>query len=65
MSDSKNQNDTQIKQLLQQENEMLKKLLDEKESHINSLQKAMLLLEHKEQKKEIKPGWFSRLIGNK
>lgn len=62
MSENENQNDTQMRQLLQQENEMLKKLLDEKENHIVSLKQAMLLLEHKEQKNE-KTNWFSRFFG--
>ena len=48
MSKHENQSDNQIRQLLQQENDMLKKLLDEKDSHIVSLKQAMLLLEHKE-----------------
>lgn len=52
MSDLENQNETQSRQLLQQENNMLKNLLNEKESHINSLKQAMLLLEHKEQKQK-------------
>lgn len=58
MSEIENQNDYQIRQLLQQENEMLKKLLDEKENHISSLKQAMLLLEHKDQKKEKPSNWF-------
>jgi len=57
-----NQNDTLMRQLLQQENEMLKKLLDEKENHISSLKQAMLLLEHKEQKSEKTTSWFFRLF---
>ena len=60
--DTGNQNDIQMRQLLQQENEMLKKLLDEKENHIASLKQAMLLLEHKEQKNKKSTNWFSRLF---
>lgn len=63
MSEVENQNDNQKKQLLQQENEMLKKLLDEKENHIASLKQAMLLLEHKDQQKEKSFSWFSRFFG--
>jgi len=62
MSDTENQNDNQIRQLLQQENEMLKKLLDEKENHIVSLKQAMLLLEHKEEKNEKPTNWISRFF---
>ena len=62
MSETENQNDIQMRQLLQQENEMLKKLLDEKENHITSLKQAMLLLEHKEQKNKKSTNWFSRLF---
>lgn len=62
LSDLKNQNDNQTRLLLQQENELLKKLLNEKESHINSLKQAMLLLEHKEQKPKKSSNWFSRLL---
>jgi len=54
--------ENQVSQLLQQENEMLKKLLDEKDNHITSLKQAMLLLEHKDQKKENSMSWFSRLF---
>lgn len=61
MSGSENQIDTQMRQLLQQENEMLKKLLDEKENHISSLKQAMLLLEHK--KEERSASWFARIFG--
>lgn len=61
MSGSENQIDTQMRQLLQQENEMLKKLLDEKENHISSLKQAMLLLEHK--KEERPASWFARIFG--
>jgi len=50
-----------VRQLLQQENEMLKKLLDEKENHIASLKQAMLLLEHKKQEKSV--SWLHRLLG--
>lgn len=60
MSEHENKNDNQVRQFLQQENELLKKLLDEKESHIASLKQAMLLLEHKK-KKNI--SWISRLFG--
>lgn len=56
------QNDNQIRQLLQQENVMLKKLLDEKENHIASLKQAMILLEHKEQQKEKSNSWLSKLF---
>lgn len=56
------QDDLQMRQLLQQENEMLKKLLDEKENHIASLKQAMLLLEHKEEKKEKSTNWISRIF---
>lgn len=62
MADAENQNDNQARQLLQQENEMLKKLLDEKENHIASLKQAMLLLEHKDQKQEKPTNWLSRLF---
>lgn len=61
MSEVETQNDSQIRQLLQQENDMLKKLLDEKENHIASLKQAMLLLEHKH-KEEKQNNWLSRLI---
>jgi len=61
MSDTENNNDNQVRQLLQQENEMLKKLLDEKENHIASLKQAMLLLEHKKQEKSV--SWLHRLLG--
>lgn len=61
MSGYENQIDTQMRQLLQQENEMLKKLLDEKENHISSLKQAMLLLEHK--KEERPASWFARIFG--
>jgi len=59
VSEIEKENDNQAKQLLQQENELLKKLLDEKDSHINSLNRAMLLLEHKEKKSV---GWISRFF---
>lgn len=63
MSHTENQNDTQIRQLLQQENELLKKLLDEKENHITSLKQAMLLLEHKEQpKRKNVSNWLTSLF---
>lgn len=61
MSENENQNDIQMRQLLQQENEMLKKLLDEKENHIASLKQAMILLEHKKQEKSV--NWLHRLLG--
>ena len=63
MSELENQNDNQLRKLLQQENEMLKKLLDEKENHISSLKQAMLMLEHKEEISKETKGWFSRLFG--
>ena len=59
VSETESQFDIQMRQLLQQENEMLKKLLDEKENHIASLKQAMLLLEHKEHKNI---SWFTRLF---
>lgn len=62
MSENENQYDIKIRQLLQQENEMLKKLLDEKENHIASLKQAMLLLEHKELKSNKYTSWLSRLF---
>jgi len=65
MSDTENKNVNQISRLLQQENEMLKKLLDEKESHISSLKQAMLLLEHKDQKKEKPLNWFFQIFHKK
>lgn len=61
MSETENQIDTQMRLLLQQENEMLKKLLDEKENHIASLKQAMLLIEHKKAKES--GNWFARLLG--
>ena len=60
MSELENKNDNQMRHFLQQENELLKKLLDEKESHIASLKQAMLLLEHK--KKKILVGFLDYLV---
>jgi len=62
MTEAEITNDTQMRQLLEQENEMLKKLLDEKENHIASLKQAMLLLEYKEDKQIKSSTWFSRLF---
>lgn len=62
MSELENQNDKQLRQLLQQENEMLKKLLDEKENHISSLKQAMLMLEHKEEKRGNHKFWLFRFF---
>lgn len=62
MSELENLNDNQVRQLLQQENEILKKLLNEKESHIDSLKQALVLIEHKVNKQEKPSNWFSRLF---
>lgn len=62
MTEAEITNDTQMRQLLEQENEMLKKLLDEKENHIASLKQAMLLLEYKEDKQIKSNTWFYRLF---
>lgn len=62
MSEVENQNNNQTRQLLQQENEMLKKLLDEKENHIASLKQAMLLLEHQKKINNKTVNWFYRLF---
>jgi len=62
MSGIENQNDIRLRQLLQQENEMLKKLLNEKENHIDSLKQALFLIEHKVNKQERPSNWFSRLF---
>lgn len=49
--------------VLEKEIDLLKKIIEEKDEHNNSLKQAMLLLEYKEQKQEKTISWFSRLLG--
>jgi len=42
----------------------LKEIIEMQKEHIDSLKKAMLLLEHKEESKKENHGWFSRLFNN-
>lgn len=47
--------------VLEKEIELLKKIIEEKDEHNKSLKQAMLMLEHKEQKKT--NNWFFRFFG--
>lgn len=48
--------------LLEKEIELLKQIIKENDEHNTSLKQAILMLEHKEQKQEKVPSWFSRLF---
>lgn len=48
--------------VLEKEIELLKKIIEEKDEHNKSLKQAMLMLEHKEQKKEKPSNWLFRLF---
>ena len=52
----------QLKVHLSQQKEMYEKQLAMQQDHIETLKQAMLLLEHKQEIKKEKQGWFSRLF---